>query len=230
MKKILSYSIPALLLIILAAIYILRPSDELPSSTPTEKSPTTEPTSLQIIAFGDSLTAGYGLPLQDSYPSELERELRAAGKSVSVINAGISGETSRGNRERAEFIRSQNPDVVILGIGGNDALRGLPISELKKNVSETVEILQSGPNPPKVVLLQMQAPQNAGAEYKREFDAIYTDVAKSYSLTLIPFLVEEVFLNRNLLLSDGIHPNKEGYKILVSKYIYPEITKLLSQK
>lgn len=229
MKKTLSYIFILLVAITGIVFYALRAPTNNEKVETTGPEAETQASTYKIVAFGDSLTAGYGLPLLDSYPSELERELRAAGRSVSVINAGISGETSRGNRERAEFIRSQNPQIVLLGIGGNDALRALPTSELKKNISETVEVLTSGTNPPEVILLQMQAPQNAGADYKREFDAIYTDVAKSYSLTLIPFLVEEVFLNRNLLLSDGIHPNKEGYKILVSKYIYPEVLKRIPE-
>lgn len=230
MKKTLSYIFISLAAIVGITFYTLRTPTSDESVGSTRPAMQTETPAYTIVAFGDSLTAGYGLPSEgDSYPSELERELRAAGKSVSVINAGISGETSRGNREWAEYIRSLNPQMVLLGIGGNDALRALPTSELKKNISETVEILTSGTNPPQIILLQMQAPQNAGPEYKKEFDAIYTEVAQKYSITLVPFLVEEVFLNRNLLLPDGIHPNKEGYKVLVSKYIYPEISRILSQ-
>lgn len=180
-----------------------------------------------IIAFGDSLTAGFRLPLSESYPAQLEEKLLSEGFSVKVINAGVSGETTQGNKERAQFIRDQNPDIVILGIGGNDALRFLPISETKKNISETLDILLSGINPPKVLLLKMQAPLNSGLAYKKEFDSIYEDFSDTYKIPLIPFVVLDVFLNSKYMLDDAIHPNKDGYGVLVEKYIWKEVAKLL---
>ncbi|MDQ5962564.1 MAG: acyl-CoA thioesterase [Patescibacteria group bacterium] len=180
-----------------------------------------------IIAFGDSLTAGYRLPLFESYPAQLEQKLKDAGFSVTVVNAGISGETTRGNLERAQFIRDQNPNVVLLGIGGNDALRSLPIEETRKNIKETMSILLSGANPPKVLLLKMQAPINSGLGYKQAFDSLYKDIAKEYDVELIPFIVMEVFLNTKYMLDDGIHPNKEGYALLVEKYILEEVVRAL---
>jgi acyl-CoA thioesterase I len=180
-----------------------------------------------IIAFGDSLTAGYGLPLSESYPAQLETVLRGQGKSVKVINTGVSGETSFGNLERAKFIREQNSDIVILGIGGNDALRNLSVIEMRENLSKTIETLQSGINPPTVFLLSIVAPANLGLKYKREFDAVYTDLAKEYKLKLIPFVVPEVFTDKSFMTSDGIHPNKDGYKVLIDKYILPSIIESL---
>lgn len=169
-----------------------------------------------IVAFGDSLTAGYGLPLYESYPAQLEDALHKDGLNVKVINAGVSGETTKGNNERAEFIRGTNPDMVIWGIGGNDALRALPVSDMKDNMESTIRILQSGANPPKLIMLQMQAPLNAGAQYKKEFDMVYTDLAQKYNVKLVPFLVLDVFFNQNLMLPDRIHPNKDGYAKLVN--------------
>lgn len=183
----------------------------------------------KIISFGDSLTAGYGLNLEDSYPIQLENKLINSGYKVDIINAGVSGETTFGNLERAEFIRNQNPNIVILGIGGNDALRGLNISDTKENIENTINILQGGTNPPKVILLQMQSPNNLGLKYKKEFDAIYETVSKDRKVLLVPFIVDEVFLNTKYMLSDGIHPNAKGYEILINKYIYPEITKYLNK-
>lgn len=201
---------------------VIKPGADVTVGEGEESSPET-----LIIAFGDSLTAGYRLPLSESYPAQLEAKLVSEGFSVRVINAGVSGETTQGNRERAEFIRGQNPNIVILGIGGNDALRALPLSETKKNIQATIEALLSGMEPPKIILLKMQAPLNSGIAYKKEFDAIYEDIAEAYDIPLVPFLVLEVFLNSKYMLDDGIHPNKDGYNVLVEKYIWKEVAKLI---
>ncbi len=168
-----------------------------------------------IVAFGDSLTAGYGLPLYESYPAQLEERLKTKGLEVNVINAGISGETTKGNNERANFIKEQNADMVIWGIGGNDALRALPVEEVKKNMESTIQILQSAQNKPKILLLKIQSPLNAGFTYKKEFDAVYESLSKKYNLPLVPFVVSSVFLNSDLMLEDRIHPNKEGYAKII---------------
>lgn len=168
-----------------------------------------------IVAFGDSLTAGYGLPLYESYPQQLQEILKTKGLQVKVINAGVSGETSKGNNERADFIKEQNPNMIIWGIGGNDALRALSIEEVKKNMESTIQILQSAKNKPKILMLKMQSPLNAGVTYKKEFDAVYEDLAKKYNLPLVPFVTDSVFLNPELMLGDRIHPNKEGYAKLI---------------
>ncbi len=181
-----------------------------------------------IIAFGDSLTAGYDLPERESYPAQLEARLKAAGKDIRVVNAGVSGETTRGNAERAAFIRSQNPDIVLLGIGGNDALRLLPIEETKKNLATTLRTLTEGENPPVVFLLRMQAPLNAGLGYKRSFDAIYDELADEFSIPLVPFLTTEIFLNQDLKLRDGIHLNAAGYARVVDEYLVPPLLELLA--
>lgn len=180
-----------------------------------------------IIAFGDSLTAGYGLPVGESYPAQLEKMLGARGWSVRVINAGVSGETTRGNLERAEFIRSQNPDIVLLGIGGNDALRALPLPETKKNIAQTIETLRSGGDPPVVILLTMQAPLTAGLSYKKDFDNLYAELAGTYNLPLAPFITAEVFLDASKKLPDGIHLNKDGYEIVSQQYILPVVEEVL---
>ena len=162
---------------------------------------------IKIIAFGDSLTAGYGLPQSESYPAQLETALRSLQYSVSVINSGVSGETTRGNLERASFIRSQNPDVVLLGIGGNDDLRALP---------------------PVVVLLAMQAPLNAGLGYKREFDGMYELIAEETGSVIVPFITAEVFLSSENKLSDGIHYNKTGYAKVVELYLLPVMREIMT--
>ena len=182
-----------------------------------------------IIAFGDSLTAGYGLPINESYPAQLDAALKEQGKQATVINAGVSGETTRGNLERAEFIRSQNPDIVLLGIGGNDALRALPVADTKANIIETIETLKGGENPPVVILLKMQSPLNAGLSYKREFDAMYEEIAKAEGIILVPFLTAEVFLKQENKLQDGIHLNKVGYGKVVQDYLLKPMTEVIEK-
>lgn len=184
---------------------------------------------IRIIAFGDSLTAGYNLPAQEAYPAKLEAALKAENKSVEVINAGVSGETTRGSLERAEFIRQQNPDIVLLGIGGNDALRQLSIADAKSNIAKTVKILKSGDNPPVVVLLQMQAPINAGLAYKKEFDLMYETLSEEQNVLLAPFLTLEVFLTPENKLPDGIHLNARGYETVVEDYLMPVILPIIEQ-
>ncbi len=197
-----------------------QPTSEMPAQSQTAKN-------IQIIAFGDSLTAGYDIPTGEGYPAQLEAELSAAGYSVRVINSGVSGETTRGNLERAPFIRSQNADIILLGIGGNDALRSLPVTETKSNIEKTIQILQAGENSPTVILLQMQSPINSGLAYKQAFDAIYESIAKTYNLELVPFITQEIFFDSTNLLSDGIHLNKKGYGEVVRRHILPAVLKSL---
>lgn len=223
-----TYKIVIAISVILAAAFfyiIFNRTDSVPlSNVPVQEQPQS---SKVVIAFGDSLTAGYNLPAQESYPAQLESRLREAGVSVRVINSGVSGETTRGNLERAQFIRDQKSDVVIIGIGGNDALRSLPVAETKSNIERTIQILQSGEKPPRVVLLQMQAPLNAGVLYKKAFDQIYVDIKNTYGIELVPFVTQEIFFDSNNVLSDGIHLNKKGYGEVVERYILPAVMKIL---
>ena len=183
---------------------------------------------IKIVAFGDSLTAGYGVDLSDAYPAQLEVALKNLGYKVTVINSGVSGETTRGNLERAEFIRAQNPVMVILGIGGNDALRGLPVAETKKNLLETIDILKSGEEPPVLILLKMQAPLNSGFAYKQDFDRIYEEVAEAEDVILVPFLTTELFFDSSNKLGDCIHYNRQAYEMAVKQHVLPAVLQVLS--
>jgi acyl-CoA thioesterase I len=211
-----------ILLLVGGLYFFTRDDNQTRMNTTTQATP-----DLTIIAFGDSLTAGYGLPAGESYPAQLETALKAEGKQVEVINAGVSGETTRGNLERAAFIRAQNPDIVLLGIGGNDALRVLPVSETRANITRTIETLKEGDNPPAIILLSMQSPLNSGLRYKQEFDAVYAEIAQAQSITLVPFLTTEVFLNQDNKLQDGIHLNKIGYGIVVKKYLLEPVVEAI---
>lgn len=183
---------------------------------------------IRIVAFGDSLTAGYNLPIDEAYPAILERALTRVGWSVEVINSGVSGETSAGGVRRAEFIRSLDPDIVLFGLGGNDALRLLSPSELEKNLSEALTILRSGDDPPRVLLLGMRAPANADATYRAAFDSIYPKLSKEFGLPLTPFFLEGVALDPRYTLPDGIHPNPEGYEIIVNRTLLPPLLEMLA--
>ncbi len=215
-------------LLLLLAMYLSTGSRNEQVISDIKSKPQIEGT-VKIIAFGDSLTAGYGLLAGESYPAQLELALKAKGLAVTVINSGVSGETTKGNLERATFIRKQNPDVVLLGIGGNDALRLLPVEETKKNILETITILKSGINPPVIVLLKMQAPINAGLKYKQLFDSLYSEISESEKILLLPFITAEVFLNSSYKLPDGIHFNKAGYQKIIELYLLQPMIEIIEK-
>ncbi len=183
---------------------------------------------IRIVAFGDSLTSGYGLSLSDAYPAILERSLGEKGYRVEVVNSGVSGETSAGGVRRAEFIRSLSPDIVLFGLGGNDALRLLSPEEMEKNLDEALSVLRGGDRPPEVLILGMRAPGNADSLYRTAFDAVAPRLAQKYDLPLVPFFLEGVALLPQYTQADGIHPNQAGYQYIVEKNIAPRVEAILS--
>lgn len=171
-----------------------------------------------IIAFGDSLFAGYGFdnPGADSYPAKLEAALRSKGINARIVNAGISGDTTAGGKQRIAFLldeQEEKPDLFILELGANDMLRGLAPSEARANLSAMLDELKKREIP--ALLMGMRAPPNYGPEYQTEFDAIYGDLAKEYNAALIPFWLGSIFEDRSLFQSDRIHPTEEGIEKLV---------------
>jgi len=214
-----------LALLLITSIYLFSNGDKAISDIkPREIS---QQEGIKIVAFGDSLTAGYGLPLNDSYPAQLESKLIENGHEVRVINSGVSGETTRGNLERAEFISSQNPDIVLLGIGGNDALRLFPLEDTRSNIEKTISILKSDENPPVVILLHMKAPLNAGLSYAQRFSKMYEELADKHNLPIVPFITTELFLKSENKLPDGIHYNKVGYEQVVELYLLDTVTQVI---
>lgn len=172
----------------------------------------------KIIAFGDSLFAGYGLDPRDAYPEKLEAALRAKGINADMINAGVSGDTTAAGLQRLEFtLASQKdapPALFILELGGNDLLRGLKPAETKANLAKMLATLKAQKVP--VLLMGMRAPPNYGPEYQAQFDAIYADLAKEYGAKLIPFWLEDIYRNPALFQSDRIHPTADGVEKLVA--------------
>lgn len=167
----------------------------------------------KIVAFGNSLTAGLGVRPDETYPGQLERWLRKKGFPYEVINAGVSGETSAGGVRRVEWILKSQPTVVILELGANDGLRGQPLYQTYENLKTIIERLQT--EGVVVVLAGMQIPLNYGEDYTEEFSGMYGRLAKELELPLIPFLLEGVATRPDLNQGDGLHPNAEGYKIVV---------------
>lgn len=181
----------------------------------------------KIIAFGDSLTAGFGLQEKESYPFLLQQKLKADGYDYEVINAGVSGETSLGGLERVDWVLEQeNAQILILELGANDLLRGLPVAKMKQNLATIIEKAQA--KNVKILLCGMLAPPTMGAQYQREFVNAFPDLANKYKVEFLPFLLEGIALNKNLNQPDGIHPNAEGEKIMtenVYKALQPMLTK-----
>ena len=171
----------------------------------------------RIVAFGDSLFAGYGLDPRDSYPSKLEAALRAKGVNAKVVAAAVSGDTSAAGLQRLQFtLDSQQaaPELFILELGGNDLLRGLSPAETRANLAQMLAVLRDAKVP--VLLMGMRAPPNYGPEYQAQFDAMYRDLAKEYGAALIPFWLEDIHREPELFQSDKIHPTAEGIERLVA--------------
>ncbi len=179
-----------------------------------------------ILAFGDSLTAGYGLPAPDSFPTRLEQALNSAGYQVKVINAGISGDTSAGGVARISWSLAEKPDLAIVELGANDALRGLNPQETRKNLAFILTQLNKAGV--KTILAGMKAPRNLGENYYTSFDRIYPELAAQYQVELYPFFLQGVVGITALNQVDGIHPNAAGVKVIVER-ILPLVEKVLQR-
>jgi acyl-CoA thioesterase-1 len=167
-----------------------------------------------VLFFGDSLTAGYGVDPDEAYPAVIQRKLEAAGQPWKVVNAGLSGETTAGGLRRLDWILKQPVDIFVIELGGNDGLRGIAPELTRTNLEAIIKRIQTQLPRAKVVLAGMQMPSNMGAEYTRQFAAVYPEVAAKFGVTLIPFLLEGVGGVPRLNQADGIHPTPEGHKIV----------------
>ncbi len=170
----------------------------------------------RILAFGDSLFAGYGLEEDQGYPEQLEDALRAGGVNARVIDAGVSGDTSAAGLQRLAFTldaQEATPDLVILELGGNDMLRGIQPDQTRANFDAMLQELRGRGIP--VLLMGMRSPPNYGSEYQQQFDSLYGDLAKKYDVELVPFWLESIYEDRSLFLEDRIHPTADGIAALV---------------
>jgi acyl-CoA thioesterase-1 len=185
---------------------------------PRPEAPDTRPA---IVAFGDSLTAGFGADPGQSYPDDLQRQFDKLGYSYRVVNQGVSGETTSDALLRLDAVIAAKPRIVILEFGGNDGLRGLPIASAQANLQQMIEKMQAAHI--QILLAGLTLPPNYGPEYIKPFERMYHDLAAKYHLRLIPFLLEGVF-ERGLFQQDGIHPDAQGYAMVsdtVFRYLKP---------
>ncbi len=178
----------------------------------------------KILVFGDSLTAGLGLPPEAAFPARLEARLKEDKVAAQVVNAGVSGDTTAGGLARLDWTLADKPALVILELGANDALRGIDPATVRANLAAMIaRITESGA---KLLLAGMQAPPNWGKDYKRDFDSIYPDLAQADNLTLYPFFLEGVAMDPKLNQPDGLHPNERGVAVIVDR-LAPIVARLI---
>lgn len=230
--------LPALLLGLLAACSRNEPAparQTQPSTSSAASTPAPQPVKPDsrpvIVAFGDSLSAGHGAPAGESYPDYLQRILQQQHYNYRVVNLGISGNTTTDGVERLPEVLALKPRIVILELGGNDGLRGVPVADTRANLETMIIGLQKAAI--KVVLAGMSLPPNYGPDYIRSFQAVFQDLAHHYHLTLIPFLlqgiVEKAQSDPGLIQADGIHPTAKGNRI-VAGTVFHYLQPLLKQR
>jgi len=179
-----------------------------------------------IVFFGNSLTAGYGLSPEQAFPALIQKKIDSLGLPYQVVNAGVSGETSSGGKTRIDWILQQPMDIFVLELGANDGLRGIPLSETKKNLQEIIDKVKAKYPHTKLVFAGMQIPPSMGQTYTTEFKNIFTELSEKNAMTLIPFLLEGVGGEPGLNQQDGIHPNEEG-SLIVAGNVWRVLEKLL---
>ncbi len=181
---------------------------------------------MRILAFGDSLTAGLGLTEPETLSAQLALALTKMGRAATVINGGVSGDTSAGGAARIDWALADQPQVVILALGANDMLRGLDPAATKANLETVITKAQAAGA--EIVLAGMLAPPNLGDEYKTAFDALYPDLAKAHGLLFLPFLLQDVALDSALNQADGMHPNGKGVAVIV-QHLLPLVTEAMDR-
>lgn len=182
----------------------------------------------KIVAFGDSLTAGFGLAEPESYPYLLQQKLKVEGYNYEVVNAGVSGDTSLGGLERADWVLGQeNVEILILELGANDLLRAMPVAKMKSNLDQIIRKAKT--KNVKVLLCGMLAPPTMGSDYSRDYINAFPDLADENGVEFLPFLLEGVATKRELNQADGIHPNAEGTRMMTEN-IYSALKPLLTKE
>ncbi len=191
------------------------------NDTPLNSSNTTEVAPKEtgekvILFFGNSLTAGYGLDTQEAFPALIQNRLDSLGFAYTVVNSGLSGETTSGGKNRLDWVLNQKIDVFVLELGANDGLRGIPLKETRNNLQEIIDAVRAKNENTQIILAGMQIPPNMGKAYTSEFKTIFPELAEKNNITLIPFLLDGVAGNPSLNQTDGIHPTLEGQKIVAN--------------
>ena len=184
------------------------------AAEPNQVTTKPESTAKALLFFGDSLTAGYGLDPAQAFPAIIQEKIKARGWNFRVINAGLSGETTAGGLRRIDWVLQRPIAVLVLALGANDGLRGLPVAEAKRNLQAIIDRTKHKYPQAKIVLAGMQVPTNLGQEYTTNFRTLFPDLAATNNALLIPFLLEDVAGVPALNLPDGIHPNPTGHHII----------------
>lgn len=209
MKKILSYTLQCSMVFIL--MLVIRPASA----------------NVSLLVFGDSLSAGYGVSQADTWVAEIERRWQREYPEFSIINASISGDTTRGGLNRLEDVVSQHqPDVVFIELGGNDGLRGFQIDNIRSNLVQMIEFLQQ--QDIHVALSQIDIPPNMGRRYSTEFSAIFPALADEHEIILVPFFMLDIAINPDFMQSDGIHPNLAAQTV-IADIMEPQLRAILEQ-
>lgn len=194
-------------------------TDQSATTTQSSATATTEqtPTGKKVILFyGNSLTAGYGVEPSEAFPALVGEKIDSAGLNYTVVNSGLSGETTAGGKSRISWVMRQPVSVFVLELGGNDGLRGLPLAQTRQNLQAIIDTVRSKSPDAKIVLAGMQIPPNLGTDYTREFRDLFAEVADKNNAVLIPFLLENVGGIAKLNQPDGIHPTPAGHKIVAN--------------
>ncbi len=192
-----------------------------PEETPTEQTPESRPI---ILFFGNSITAGYQLAVEQAFPAIIQGWMDSLGYNYQVVNAGLSGETTASGKSRIAWVLRTVPDIFVLELGANDGLRGLPLEETPKNLQAIIDEVKKANPEVKIVVAGMRVPPNLGQEYTSGFERIFPEIAAANDAVLIPFILEEVAGIPELNLPDGIHPTPEGHQLVaqtVWKYLQP---------
>lgn|SRR5690606_6382291 len=201
-----------------------KPAENQAASGEQEQAPPVQEEKKTILFFGNSLTAGWGLEPEEGFTGIIQHRLDSLGLPYQVINGGLSGETTASGLNRLDWFLEDEPYIFVLELGGNDGLRGIPVAETKKNLEQIIKKVHEKYPQAEIILAGMQIPPNMGKSYSEEFRTIFPDLAKENQVTLIPFLLEGVAGEPDLNLPDGIHPSKEGHRLVaetVWEYLEP---------
>lgn len=192
-------------------------NEKIQTSEQTENIEAANTNSKTILCFGDSITAGYGLDdSNDAYPAVLQQKIDSLNLDYTVINSGVSGETTAGGKSRIDWVIKQNMNIFLLELGANDGLRGVTLSETRSNLQAIIDVVREKSPETTIILAGMELPPNMGQDYTKEFRQLYADLAEKNNLTFIPFILKDVGGIPSLNQSDGIHPTIEGHKIVAN--------------
>ncbi|BAO77334.1 arylesterase precursor [Winogradskyella sp. PG-2] len=190
---------------------------------------TTNSTTKIILCFGDSITAGYGLDdTNDAYPALIQKKIDSLNLDYTVVNSGLSGETSAGGKSRIDWILNQDIDIFLLELGGNDGLRGLPLTATRANLQAIIDSVKTKRPDTTIILAGMELPPNMGQDYTSEFRNIFAELAKENNTEFIPFILKDVGGQPELNQSDGIHPTEEGH-VIVANTVWERLNPLLNK-